>query len=213
MPARVKICGLNAPDSMAAALGARADLVGLVFFPASPRNVTIEMGSELADFARGSVEIVALTVDADDALLERIMREVNPDMLQLHGTETPARVAAIRARWGKPVMKAIKVAAREDALGALEYAEAADLILFDAKAPKGAALPGGNGIAFDWRLLDYVKDKVAFMLSGGLTPATVADAICTTGAKAVDVSSGVESRPGLKDPDLIAAFIRAAHAT
>ena len=213
MPARVKICGLNTPDALAAALEARADLVGLVFFPPSPRNVSIGLGVELADYARGFAAIVALTVDADDGLIERIVREVNPDMLQLHGSESPERAAAIRQRWGKPVMKAIKVATADDAALALAYRDAADLVLFDARPPKGADRPGGHGNVFDWRLLDIVRGRVPFMLSGGLTPDNVADAIRATGATVVDVSSGVESAPGVKSPGLIRAFVRAAHAT
>lgn len=213
MPARVKICGLNTPESLAAALEARADLVGLVFFPPSPRNVAIELGAELADYARGFAAIVALTVDADDGLFERIVREVNPDMLQLHGSESPERVAAIRQRWGKPVMKAIKVASADDAALALAYLDTADLVLFDARPPTGADRPGGHGNVFDWHLLDDVRGRVPFMLSGGLTPDNVADAIRATGATVVDVSSGVESAPGIKSPGLIRAFIRAAHAT
>ena len=212
MPARVKICGLKTADAMADALAARADLVGLVFFPPSPRNVGVAEAVPLADFARGFAAIVALTVDADDALIERIMAEVNPDMLQLHGLETPERVAEIRARWGKPVMKAVKVATREDAALALAYTGVADLVLFDAKPPKGADRPGGHGATFDWHLLDDVRTKVPFMLSGGLTPANVAEAIQVTGATVVDVSSGVETAPGSKSPDLIRQFIRAAHS-
>ncbi len=213
MPARVKICGLKTADAMADALSARADLVGLVFFPPSPRNVTIAEAVPLADFARGFAAIVALTVDADDAQIEAIMRQVNPDMLQLHGAETPERVRDLRARWGKPVMKAIKVETRDDAGRALAYKGIADLILFDAKAPKGAVLPGGNGLAFDWRVLDDVRRQVPFMLAGGLTPANVDTAIQATGATVVDVSSGVESAPGVKSADLIRQFIRAAHSS
>lgn len=196
---------------MASALAARADDVGLVFFPPSPRNIEFAEAMRLADVARGKAGIVALTVDADDALLERIMAEISPDMIQLHGLETPARVAEIRARWGKPVMKAVKVATREDAVLALAYRNIADLILFDAKPPKGADRPGGHGATFDWRLLDDVRTRVPFMLSGGLTSANVAGAIAATGATAVDVSSGVETAPGVKSPDLIRQFVRAAH--
>ena len=197
---------------MADALSARADLVGLVFFPPSPRNISVAEAAPLANYARAFAAIVALTVDADDALLARIVSEVNPDMLQLHGSESPERVAAIRARWGKPVMKAVKVETRQDAARAQAYKEVADLILFDAKPPKGADRPGGHGATFDWRLLDVVRNQVPFMLSGGLTPANVADAIQATGATVVDVSSGVESSPGIKSPDLIRQFIRAAHS-
>lgn len=210
--ARVKICGLNTADAMQAALLARADLVGLVFFPPSPRHVAVDDAVAIADYARGFAAIVALTVDADDALLGEIMAKVNPDMLQLHGSEPPARVAEVRERFGKPVMKAIKVATREDADEALAYLDIADLILFDAKPPKGADRPGGHGATFDWTLLDGVKHKVPFMLSGGLTPENVAEAIHATGATVVDVSSGVESAPGTKSPALIRAFIAAAHS-
>ena len=211
MPARVKICGLKTADAMADALAARADLVGLVFFPPSPRHIGVVEAVPLADFARGFAAIVALTVDADDALIERIVAEVNPDMFQLHGLETPDRVAEIRERWGKPVMKAIKVATSEDAAMALAYKGLADLVLFDAKPPKGADRPGGHGATFDWHLLDDVRTKVPFMLSGGLTPGNVAAAIAATGATVVDVSSGVEIAPGVKSPDLIRQFVRAAH--
>ena len=225
MPARVKICGINTPEAMSAALEARADLVGLVFFPPSPRHVSIEAAAPLADYARGFSAIVALVVDADDALIDRIKSEINPDMLQLHGSETPERVAAVRSMFGKPVMKAIKVATRADALTAFAYAPVtqwmtedatptiADLILFDAKPPKGADRPGGHGATFDWTLLDDVRGRVPFMLSGGLTPDNVAAAIRATGATVVDVSSGVETAPGLKNRGLIQRFIAAAHAT
>lgn len=210
MAARVKICGLSTPEAMQEALLARADLVGLVFFPPSPRNVAVEAAGPIADYARGFAAIVALTVDADDALLERIIATVNPDMLQLHGLETPERVAAIRARFGKPVMKAIRVATAADAAEALRFREVADLILFDARPPKDADRPGGHGRPFDWSALDDVRGRVPFMLSGGLTPENVADAIRRTGATVVDVSSGVETAPGVKSPDLIRKFIRAA---
>ncbi|MFM9938364.1 MAG: phosphoribosylanthranilate isomerase [Hyphomicrobiaceae bacterium] len=211
--AKVKICGLNSPESMQDALLARADLVGLVFFPPSPRHVSIDAAVPIADYARGFAAIVALTVDAEDALIADIMAKVNPDMLQLHGSESPARVAELRERYGKPVMKAIKVATRADAETALAYRDVADLILFDAKPPKGADRPGGHGATFDWSLLDSVKLRVPFMLSGGLTPHNVAAAIHATGATVVDVSSGVETAPGVKNPALIRAFIAAAHST
>ncbi len=213
MSARVKICGINTAEAMAAALEARADLVGLVFFPPSPRSVTLEEAAPLADYARGNAAIVALVVDADDTLIDHIVTAINPDLLQLHGNETPERAAAIRDRFGKPVMKAIKVATREDAMSALAYREVVDLVLFDAKPPKDADRPGGHGVAFDWSLLADVRGTIAFMLSGGLTPINVADAVHATGATVVDVSSGVESAPGVKDPGLIRAFIRAAKGT
>ena len=210
--ARVKICGLNSAEAMQHALLARADLVGLVFFPPSPRHVSVDEAVPIADYARGFAAIVALTVDADDDLLAEIVTKVNPDMLQLHGSESPARVAQVRERFGKPVMKAIKVATRLDADEALAYLDIADLILFDAKPPKGADRPGGHGATFDWSLLDAVKHKVPFMLSGGLTAQNVAAAIQATGATVVDVSSGVESAAGVKNPALIRAFIAAAHS-
>ena len=213
MSARVKICGINTAEAMAAALEARADLVGLVFFPPSPRSVTVEEAAPLADYARGNAAIVALVVDADDALIDHIVKAINPDLLQLHGNETPERAAGIRDRFGKAVMKAIKVATREDAIAALAYRDVVDLVLFDAKPPKDADRPGGHGVAFDWSHLADVRDKIAFMLSGGLTPVNVADAVRATGATVVDVSSGVESAPGVKDPGLIRAFIRAAKGT
>jgi phosphoribosylanthranilate isomerase len=209
---KVKICGLRTQSALEAALAGGADYVGLVFFPPSPRNITPEAAKPLAARARGRAKIVALLVDPDDALIDAVVAAVDPDLLQLHGEETPARVAEVRRRWGKPVMKAIKVATAEDAETALAYAEVADLILFDARAPKDATRPGGHGAAFDWTVLTGVKDRVRFMLSGGLTPDNVAEAIRVTGSAMVDVSSGVESRPGEKDPELIRRFLQAAKA-
>lgn len=212
MRRRVKICGIRNAATLAVALDAGADDVGLVLFPPSPRNVSLAEARELAAIARGRARIVVLTVDADDALLAAIAKEVRPDLLQLHGSESPERSNEIRKRHGIGVMKAIKVGTAEDARLALDYAGAADLILFDARPPKGADRPGGHGIRFDWHALDGVKDRVPYMLSGGLTPANVAEAIHATGATAVDVSSGVECAPGNKDPALIRAFIAAARA-
>lgn len=210
MPTKVKICGIKTADAMRVALDECADYVGLVFFPPSPRNVPIAEAIPLAGMARGRAEIVALTVDADDALIEQIVAAINPDIVQLHGDETPLRAASVRRRFGVRVIKAIKVSTREDAARALDYVDAVDLVLFDAKPPKGADRPGGHGTVFDWNVLSGVKDRVPFMLSGGLTAANVAAAIAATEAMAVDVSSGVERAPGMKDPDLIRAFIRAA---
>lgn len=212
MTTQVKICGLKTRDAMQAALDAGADYVGLVFFENSPRNVSIETAAELADLASGRAKIVVLLVDPGDGIVDRIMPYVAPDILQLHGTETPARVAEIKRRTGATIMKAIKVETAADAALALDYIGIADLILFDAKAPKDAILPGGNGLTFNWRVLDDVKAKVPYMLSGGLTPGNVAEAIRLTGARRVDVSSGVELNPGEKDADLIRAFIAAAKA-
>jgi phosphoribosylanthranilate isomerase len=197
---------------MAAALDADADMVGLVMFPPSPRSIDVGKAARLADQARGRAKIVVLLVDPDDALVDRIAAEVRPDVLQLHGNETPARVSAIRARVGKPVMKAIKVRTRDDAIGARAYRSAADLILFDAAPPKDADRPGGHGRTFDWALLDGVKDDLDWVLSGGLTAANVAEAVRATRASAVDVSSGVETAPGVKDAELIRAFVAAARA-
>ncbi len=212
MTIEVKICGLKTPAMMQAALEAGADYVGLVFFESSPRNVSIEQAAELADMASERAKVVVLLVDPGDGMVDRIMPYIAPDILQLHGSETPARVAEIKRRTGATIMKVIKVETAADAARALDYAGIADLILFDAKAPKGSVLPGGNGLTFDWSVLDDVKDKVPYMLSGGLTPENVAEAIRLTGARRVDVSSGVESSPGEKDADLIRAFIANAKA-
>jgi phosphoribosylanthranilate isomerase len=207
---KVKICGLKTEAALEAALAGGADYVGLVFFPPSPRNLAPETARSLAAAARGRARIVALMVDPDDALIETVVASADPDILQLHGEETPERVAEVRGRWGKPVMKAIKVETASDADVALAYKDIADLILFDTRAPKEATRPGGNGAPFDWRALAGVKDKVAYMLSGGLTPDNVAEAIRVTGARIVDVSSGVETRAGEKDLELIRRFLRVA---
>lgn len=213
MPVEVKICGLSSPETVDAALAAGADLIGLVFFPKSPRNVTLEQAASLAARARarGKAKIVALVVDADDAALAAIAKSVDPDLFQAHGSETPERVAEIVALTGKPVIKAIRVKDASDIAGAAAYSRAANLILYDAKTPEtlGNSLPGGNGHAFDWGLLEGER-RPAFMLAGGLTPENVAEAIRTTGAPVVDVSSGVESAPGIKDIHLIRKFIEAA---
>jgi phosphoribosylanthranilate isomerase len=207
---KVKICGLKTEEALEAALAGGADYVGLVFFPPSPRNITPEAARPLAARARGRAKIVALLVDPDDALIEAVVATVDPDLLQLHGEETPERVAAVRRRWGKPIMKAIKVATAADAETAFAYADTADLILFDARPPKDSTRPGGHGTAFDWHILDGVKGRLPFMLSGGLTPDNVAEAIRITGAPMVDVSSGVERRPGEKDPELTRRFLHVA---
>lgn len=214
MTTKVKICGLTTPETLAAALDGGADYVGFVFYPPSPRHLSPEAAAPLAAQARGRAKIVALMVDPDDAIIVAVIDRVGPDLIQLHGSETPERVAELKARFRVPIMKAIKVETAEDAAAAHAYRDTADLILFDAKAPKGmaGALPGGNGLSFDWRVLDGVKDEIPYMLSGGLTPDNVAAAIRLTGARAVDVSSGVEVRPGAKDVSLIAAFLAAAKA-
>jgi phosphoribosylanthranilate isomerase len=210
MATKVKICGLRTEAALDAALAGGADYVGLVFFPPSPRNVTPEAAKPLAAKARGRAKVVALMVDPDDALVDAVVAAAAPDLLQLHGEETPERVAAIRARWGRPVMKALAVATAEDARAAARYQAVADLILFDARAPADSTRPGGNGAPFDWRALLGVSDGPPFVLSGGLTPDNVAEAVRLTGAAIVDVSSGVERRPGEKDPELIRRFLAAA---
>ena len=209
MATEVKICGLTTAQTVDAALAGGADYIGLVFFPRSPRHVDIKAGIKLADLARGQAKIVALFVDPEDRALDGILEQVQPDMIQLHGDESAPRVKEIRQRCHLPVIKAIRVGSAVDAKRAQRYNDAADLILFDAKAPKGAALPGGNGLAFDWHALDDIKDHMRFMLSGGLTEANVVEAIKLTQARAVDVSSGVETAPGVKDPELIRRFLKA----
>lgn len=211
-PVRVKICGLSTPETLEAALAAGADLIGLVHFPRSPRHVDLAAGAALAARARGRAERVVLLVDPDDALLDAVTAALDPDWIQLHGRESPERSAAIRARSGRPVMKALGVATLDDLAPVAAYAGAADRILLDAKPAPGAALPGGNGHAFDWTLIGRAGLAPGFMLSGGLTPQNVGEALAVTGARAVDVSSGVERGPGRKDPELIRAFVAAARA-
>ena len=212
MTPSVKICGLSTPDTLDAALGAGADLVGFVRYARSPRHVALEHGRALSRRARGRALRVALLVDPDDAALAETVEALAPDLLQLHGHETPERVAAIRARFG-PVMKAIGIAAASDLAAVEAYMDVADRILLDAKPPQDpAALPGGNGLSFDWRILSPLDLDERFMLSGGLTPETVAASVALTGIRAVDVSSGVETEPGVKDPARIEAFVRAARS-
>jgi phosphoribosylanthranilate isomerase len=209
----VKICGLRSVEALDAALEAGADLVGFVRYPRSPRHIELTVGRKLSARARGKAVRVALTVDADDEELSSILAALDPDLLQLHGEETPERVAEVRARFGRPVMKAVGIAEEADLARLASHAEVADRILLDAKPPKTAeALPGGNGLSFDWRLVAGLDPKLPFMLSGGLAPENVAAAIGLTGARALDVSSGVERSPGEKDPARIEAFVRAARA-
>ena len=209
MATDVKICGIKTAATLNVALEEGAEYIGLVFFPRSPRHVDIATALDLADRARGQTKIVGLFVDPDDRALDAIVEKVQPDVLQLHGDESSPRVKEIRCRFHLPVFKALKVETAQHVRRADAYQGAADLIIFDAKPPKGAVLPGGNGETFDWRLLDAVKGRLNFMLSGGLRPDNVLAAIQTTGARAVDVSSGVESAPGVKDPELIRRFLRA----
>jgi phosphoribosylanthranilate isomerase len=208
----VKICGLKTPDTLEAALEAGADLVGFVFFPASPRHVPDEAARTLGGVASGRAIKVALTVDADDRLLEQILVVLRPDILQLHGREPPERLALLKERFGLPVIKAIPVEVQEDLGLIAAYAPVADRLLFDARAPREATRPGGLGKSFDWNVLERINPGVPFMLSGGLDAANVAEALRITQAAAVDVSSGVERSPGIKDLEKIRAFVRAVRA-
>jgi len=213
MPLTVKICGLKNSEALDVALESGADLVGFVFFPPSPRHLGLEAARRLGERVGGRAGKVALTVDANDATLADIIAALKPDMLQLHGKETPERVAVVRSRFGLPVMKALPVAERADLSPVRQYANVADRLLFDARAPQEATRPGGLGKSFDWTLLKGIDPGIPFMLSGGLDASNVAQAIAITGAPGVDVSSGVERAPGEKDPDKIRAFIKAARGT
>jgi phosphoribosylanthranilate isomerase len=207
-----KICGLTTADALDAALDERADFVGFVFFPPSPRHVSFELARDLGARVQGRSRKVALTVDADDATHAAIVDALRPDLLQLHGHETPERVAALKARFGLPVMKAVPVETEADLAEVPAYAAVADWVLFDARAPSAATRPGGLGRPFDWSLLKGLDPGLPFMLSGGLEPGNVGQALEVTRAPAVDVSSGVERLPGVKDPAKIKAFIRAVRA-
>ncbi|MFC0202973.1 phosphoribosylanthranilate isomerase [Novosphingobium soli] len=209
--AAIKICGISTPAALEAAIRARAAHIGLVFFAPSPRAVTPAEAAPLAERAAGRVGRVGLFVDADDALIGEAQAAARLDALQLHGAETPERTAQLRARFGIPVWKALPVATAADVARATAYAGAVDLVLFDAKTPKGT-LPGGMGLSFDWSLVAHWKGPVAWGLAGGLDPANVAEAIRQTGAPLVDTSSGVESAPGVKDADRIAAFCAAVRS-
>ncbi|MDR6769664.1 phosphoribosylanthranilate isomerase [Azospirillum sp. BE72] len=208
MTVAAKICGLTEPESLRAAVAGGARYVGFVFYPRSPRAIAPPMAAELARLLPTGVRSVGLFVDPDDEFLEHVTGQVPLDLIQLHGAETPRRIAEIKARYALPVMKAIRVGGPEDLTAALEAAEVADRLLFDAKPPaKVSALPGGNGIAFDWTILAGRSWPRPWMLSGGLTADNVAEAVRVTGATEVDVSSGVEDRPGHKDPALVRAFL------
>ena len=213
MPPLVKICGLSTPDAVDAAVAAGADMIGLVRFPKSPRHVGLEEGRALSARARGKAFRVALVVDADDAELEAVVAALDPDLIQLHGAETPERVAAIRARFGRPVMKAVGIADAADLTDIERYAAVADRVLLDAKPPKRIeALPGGNGLAFDWRLVAGLDPDKPFMLSGGLSPETVAAAIELTGIQRRRCLLRGRDPAGSKSSDKIAAFVKAARA-
>jgi phosphoribosylanthranilate isomerase len=209
----VKICGLSTRETLDVALDAGADMVGFVFFPPSPRHLSLETARDLGKHAKRRASKVALTVDADDATLANIVEALQPDILQLHGSETVARLRDIKQKFSLPVLKAITVATPADLAALPGYAAVADRILFDARAPKEATRPGGLGAAFDWHVLENLDLKVPFMVSGGLHAGNVADAVRVTRAGGVDVSSGVERTAGIKDPEMIRGFIRAARAT
>jgi phosphoribosylanthranilate isomerase len=213
MSLMIKICGLSTRETLDVALQAGADMAGFVFFPASPRHIGLNTARDLGRQARGRALKVALTVDADDATLANIVEALQPDILQLHGKETVARLRDIKQIFGLPVMKAIAVETPADLAALPGYAAVADRILFDARAPKEATRPGGLGAVFDWHLLENLDLKRPFMVSGGLDAGNVAEAIRVSRAGGVDVSSGVEGAPGVKDPEMIRAFIRAARAT
>jgi phosphoribosylanthranilate isomerase len=208
--ADVKICGLRTPETVDAALAGGARFVGLMIFPKSPRNISLPDAASLAARVRGRAKIVAVTVNADDALLGQIQTAFAPEYLQLHGSETPARVSAARRFAGEGVIKVLPVATREDLAPAGSFEPVADFLMFDAKAPPEADRPGGHGAAFDWKLLTERRFSRPWLLAGGLTPENVEQAIAASGAPVVDVSSGVESAPGIKDAGRIAAFLAAA---
>ena len=210
MPLIVKICGLSTPETLDAALDAGADMVGFVFFPPSPRHLQFDVARALGQRVRGRAQKVALTVDADPAFLQSIVEALGPDILQLHGAESVAQITAIRRKFGLPVMKAVPIAVKEDLVRIGTYATVADRLLFDARAPRDATRPGGLGNTFDWHLLKNVRSGVPFMLSGGLDATNIVDALRITRATGIDVSSGVERAPGVKDVDKIIAFVRAA---
>lgn len=207
---RVKICGLKTEADVAAVAASGAAYMGLVFFAKSPRHLSLPEARNLALAAPVGLAKVALTVNADDTTLDAIVEAMPLDMLQLHGAEPPERVAEVRARYGLPVMKAVGVADEGDLAALFDYSLVADQILVDAKPPKTADLPGGNGLSFDWRLVAQRRWLRPWMLAGGLTPQNVAQAIRLTNARQVDVSSGVETAPGQKDAALIRAFVKAA---
>jgi phosphoribosylanthranilate isomerase len=208
----VKICGLSTRETLDVALQAGADMVGFVFFPASPRHLGLETARDLGRQAKGRAIKVALTVDADDATLANIVEALQPDILQLHGRETVARLRDIKQTFGLQVMKAIAIETPADLASLPGYAAVADRVLFDARAPRGATRPGGLGAVFDWHVLENLDLKLPFMVSGGLNAENIAEAVRVTRAGGVDVSSGVERAPGVKDPEMIRAFIRAARA-
>jgi phosphoribosylanthranilate isomerase len=209
----VKICGLSTRETLDVALDAGADMVGFVFFPPSPRHLSLEAARDLGQAVRNRALKVALTVDADDATLGGIIEALQPDLLQLHGRESPARLRDIKLKFARPVMKALAIETSADLAALAAYRDVADRVLFDARPPREATRPGGLGAAFDWHILENLDLLMPFMVSGGLNAGNVAEAIRVSGTGGVDVSSGVEREIGRKDPDMIRAFIRAARAT
>ncbi len=209
MKPAIKICGLSRSETVRTALENRADMIGFIFFANSPRNVEVEQAAALRQLASGKSEAVAVTVDADDVFLDAIVNGIKPDWLQLHGHETPERVAEVKARYGLPVMKAISIRDAADLDAIASFVGIADRFLLDAKAPEGSQLPGGNGVSFDWRLLAALDPGFNYMLSGGLNAGNVREALAITNAPGLDVSSGVESAPGVKDIRLINEFFAA----
>ncbi len=205
----IKICGLKTPEAVEQAVSRGATHIGFIFFPKSPRNIAPETAAELADRVRASVKVVAVTVDADDEELDDIVHLLKPDMIQMHGHETPERILQVKALYGLPVMKAFSVREAVDLERVDPYLGVADRFLFDAKAPAGSELPGGNGVSFDWDIMASLDVSVDYMLSGGLNKDNVGLALASTRARGVDVSSGVESAPGVKDPAMIDAFFDA----
>jgi len=206
----IKICGLKTEEAVDRAVALGASHIGFIFFPKSPRNIEPSDAGRLAARIRGRAKVVAVTVDADSDLLDEIVHEVSPDILQLHGKESPERLLTVKAVYGLPVMKAFSVREADDLKRVDPYIGIADRFLFDAKPPAGSELPGGNGVSFDWKLMHLLDGSVDYMLSGGLNKDNIAEAIRLTGAPGIDVSSGVESAPGVKDPGLMEAFFEAA---
>ncbi|MGH6762165.1 MAG: phosphoribosylanthranilate isomerase [Phyllobacterium sp.] len=205
----IKICGLKTADALETALDSGASHVGFIFFPKSPRHLSPQDAASLREAASGRAKTVAVTVDADDATLDDIVNTVKPDILQLHGKETPERVAAVKKRYNLPVMKAFSIREAADLDAIRPYVGIADRFLFDAKPPKGSDLPGGNGVSFDWTVLRSLDAHIDYMLSGGLNAGNIAEALQLTNAPGIDISSGVESAPGVKDIGLIEDFFKA----
>jgi len=208
MTTEIKICGLSTIEAIDAVIGDGAHYVGFIFFEKSPRHISLETAHQLSSHIDGRINKVAVTVNADDAFLDQMVEALEPDMLQLHGSETPQRVSEIKVNYGLPVMKAFAISTLDDLQKSKPYIGIVDRFLFDAKAPKGSNLPGGNGVSFDWNLLKQFGDPKDYMLSGGLDEANVTEALRVSGASAIDISSGVESSPGVKDIAKITSFIK-----